>query len=234
MPEQTSDQMPCARDDMSRNSVPSIEFREIAFRFEGRTILENFNLHVKPGEKIAFTGPSGCGKSSLLRAVMGFILPFQGSVEIAGEPVDSDNIWYWRHRISWVPQDPESGLLSTRSWLEEPLQYRANSHLSSPDYIDKATDLFDRLGLNRDLLDKKASDLSGGERQRTALVSALLLERPVLLLDEPTSSLDKRSVELTYRLLEDLEGRTIIMVSHDVRRVSYFADRVIGFNDDGG
>lgn len=159
------------------------------------------DLHVQPGECITISGRSGAGKSVLLRAIAD-LDPHEGEVRLQGRACSSMPAPQWRRQVTYVAA--ESG------WWHETVR----PHF--PDTMDFAGE-FPKLGLKASVADMPVHRLSTGERQRLALLRALCLESKVLLLDEPTSSLDPESVERVEKLLQErlAAGTAIIMITHD-------------------
>jgi putative ABC transport system ATP-binding protein len=189
-----------------------IEIRDLTVRFGPRCLFDGLSIRLAPGEKATVTGRSGSGKTTLLRCVLGFVVPDQGTIRIEGEPLTPRSVWRLRTRLAYVAQEPDLGEGTVRDVLERPFAYHVNAHLR--DNLARTDELFARFLLPRSLLDDEIATLSGGEKQRVALVSALLLERRILLLDEASSALDKTS-EAAIR--DDLSARadlTVLSVSH--------------------
>ncbi|MFF7363919.1 thiol reductant ABC exporter subunit CydD [Streptomyces sp. NPDC008125] len=186
------------------------------------------SLVVAPGETVALVGPSGAGKSTLLDVVLGFTAPDEGTVRVGGVDLATVSPERWRERIAWVPQRP---VLFAGTVAE-------NVRLARPDADDAAVEAALRdAGAHgfvtalpegeRTLLGEDGAGLSAGQRQRLALARAFLADRPVLLLDEPTASLDGGTeagiVEAVRRLAE---GRTVLLVAHRPALLP-LADRVV-------
>jgi len=203
--------------------LPAIAIKNLTVAFQGKKILKDFSLNISAGERVVVTGESGLGKSTLLRCILGFV-PCQGEISVQGIPLSSQTIWEIRHRLAFVPQEPELGEGILREWLERPFTFRANTHLKGN--LKQLQDFLDRFHLPSGLLDKAISTLSGGEKQRMALIAALLLERKILLMDEPTSALDATNSERVGAYLQSLENTTILSVSHDGALLNLF-DRAI-------
>jgi len=196
-----------------RKDTPCIEMEDVTVRFDGKTVLEKFSLLVARGEKVVLTGPSGRGKSTVLRSILGFVVPESGTIRILGQPLSPGAIWRLRTMIGYVPQEPDLGSGSVRHWLERPFSYRANKELKKN--LAKLPEMFHQFLLPLDLLEKDVETLSGGEKQRVAIVLALLLQRPILLLDEPTSALDEASRRKLTELLCSSSDLTVLIVSHE-------------------
>jgi ABC-type lipoprotein export system ATPase subunit len=130
--------------------------------------------------------------------------------------VTPSSVWALRRKIAWVAQEPELGNGRALEVLERPFQYRSNRERAGN--LKRTAELAGALGLDEGLLHQPVRELSGGEKQRVAILSALLLERPVLLLDEAASALDPESRDAAAELLRSLVGTTILSVSHNVEK----------------
>ncbi|MGW2278327.1 thiol reductant ABC exporter subunit CydD [Streptomyces sp. NPDC001770] len=207
-----------------------IELSGVTVRHPGRTEPSpaGASLVVAPGETVALVGPSGAGKSTLLDVVLGFTAPDEGTVRVGGVDLATLSPERWRERIAWVPQRPA---LFAGTVAE-------NVRLARPDADDAAvTAALREAGAHgfvsalpegeRTLLGEDGAGLSAGQRQRLALARAFLADRPVLLLDEPTASLDGGTeagiVDAVRRLAE---GRTVLLVAHRPALLP-LADRVV-------
>ena len=184
-------------------------------------------LRVAAGEVVALAGPSGSGKSTLIGVLLGFITPDAGRVvieEAAGERhLDRLDVRTWRDRVAWVPQDPvlQHGTVES------------NIRLGRPDAPREAVEraawraALHEVELGR-LVGEGGSGLSAGQRRRVAVARALVTERPVLLLDEPTAGLDAAAEALVLASIRELarDGRLVLMVAHRPA-VLDAADRVV-------
>ena len=208
-----------------------LELDRVGVRFDGKRVLDDFTVRLTPGEKVALAGDSGAGKSTILSCVLGFVQPETGSVRIGGESLTSRSVWPLRAQIAYVPQEPQLGAGLTREAILRPLGYQINRHIQpKPDRLARLCETF---LLDVGLLDKSATKLSGGEKQRAAIVSALLLERPLLLLDEITSALDERSRDAVLAYLRERDDLTLLAVSHDKEFLAW-TDRVIALRKCAG
>lgn len=190
----------------------NISIDNLTLDYDGHTLFEDISFEVHSGQKVCISGPSGCGKSSLLRAMLGFVRPQQGTITIDNQPINNKTVWSLRHHIGYITQEPDLGSLSVLERISQPFDYKANAHLQWQ--IAAVHECFDRFNLPHKLLSKQTTDLSGGEKQRIAIIIALLLDRPLLLMDEPTSALDKESKQILKTILTELQ-KTIIFISHE-------------------
>ena len=203
---------------------PAIRIDKLTVRFGEQPVLERFSLGLDTGAKATLTGRSGSGKSTVLRCIMGFVVPDAGAVHIEGERLTGESVWRLRAKLAYVAQEPDIGAGTVREVLERPFGYRANAHLE--DNLAQAPALFERFLLPQALLDKDVTALSGGEKQRVAVISCLLLDRRIVLLDEASSALDDAAAEAVAGYFRSRENLTVLSVSHD-RRGFYFSDHTI-------
>ncbi|MBN1919462.1 MAG: ATP-binding cassette domain-containing protein [Verrucomicrobia bacterium] len=190
----------------------TIHIEDLTVRFGDKTVLDRFSLRMRAGEKATLTGRSGCGKTTVLRCLLGFVLPDAGTIRIESEELTARSVWRVRTKLAYVAQEPDLGEGTVRDVLERPFDYHANAHLR--DNLARTGELFRRFLLPRGLLDEDITDLSGGEKQRVAIVSAMLLDRRILLLDEASSALDKTSEQAIADTLRERADLTVLSVSH--------------------
>lgn len=202
----------------------ALEAKNVEIRFGGQVVLQGFSLSLEPGDKALLTGPSGCGKSTVLRCFLGFVVPDAGSVSIDGLELTADTVWRLRQHVAYVGQEPDLGTGTAAQAIERPFHYRANAGLKRN--LDRIPGLFERFRLGRDLLQKDVGSLSGGEKQRIALVSAILLDRKIFLLDEVTSALDKVSKQAVADYFRERDDAAALIVAHDPEVFS-FVRRII-------
>jgi len=188
-----------------------IKFEDITLSFGEKTILNNFSLNIEEGEKVLLNAPSGKGKSSLIKLLMGFIKPQQGSIYYKGKKLTRDNIDSIRKNITWVNQDITLRKLRVDELLEEVKGFSSNKDIN---FYGRLDGLLEEFNLSRELLEKNIDKLSGGERQRLGLIIAILIDREVFLLDEVTSSLD---ITMKKKVEEWIisTNKTVILISHD-------------------
>lgn len=189
-----------------------IKYDRVSFKVKGKTIVRNFSLDVKIGEKIVLTGPSGSGKSTILKLLIGAIIPTSGIITFDGHQLDNITIPSIRQKTAYVGQEPILAANSVKEALMLPFTFKAHRN-SLPDK-KKIFGLLEKLSLNSDILNQNISKISGGEKQRIALVRAMLLNKKIFLLDETTSALDPESKAAVISLLLTSDF-TVLSISHD-------------------
>ena len=201
-----------------------IKFKQTTFEYNQSILLSEFNLDINKGEKVVLYGASGSGKSTLLHALLGFVHPQSGTIEINGAPLTEESVALLRKEIAWLPQEFSMPLETVQQAMLAPFEFKANAD-KKPQKATMVKHLLE-LGLEKETLEKRLVELSGGQRQRIMLATALLLQKPILLLDEPTSALDAASIELMIRYLKNQNEVTMLAVSHDAGFINAF-DRKI-------
>jgi ABC-type iron transport system FetAB ATPase subunit len=193
--------------------------QDLVLSYDGKIVLDGVDLEVREGEKATLTGPSGSGKSSVLSCILGFSKPDRGAVYIMGERMARGTVWKLRQQFAYVPQEPEFFPGRVIDLLERPFAFQANKLLGHN--RAKRDQLFKQFLLPSELLEKEIQTLSGGEKQRIALLSAILLERKIFLLDEAYSALDRETREIALDYFGNREELTMLSVSHDPERFSF-------------
>ncbi len=203
-----------------------LEARGLGRSHAGVWLLENINVRVQRGERLAVVGPSGAGKTLLLRALAMLDPLDTGTVCWMSQPVLPAAVPHFRSQAMYLHQKPALFDGSVLDNLQVPFQLKA--HHGRAFDRDRAVNLLAELGREASFLDKRQRDLSGGEGQIVALVRALQLAPTLLLLDEPTGALDRHTTLAAEALIdrwhaEDKNLRAVLWVSHDreqIERVS--------------
>ena len=193
---------------------------DLVVDFDGEPVIENLNFSVEKGESLAVIGPNGAGKTVLLRALLGMV-PYRGTIT-----------WAPGTRLGYVPQK-----IDADRHLPINVQNLLNAKAAILGVSKKDVNETIRIvGLGQKLLETPVGHLSGGQFQR-ALVAFALLGRPsMLILDEPTASIDKPGEEQIYELVHRLQEQydmTIILVSHDLSFVYRYSTKVLCLNKSG-
>ncbi len=205
-----------------------VDIKSLTLRYRGQSVpaLENINFNIERGEHVLVLGPSGCGKSTLLQIISG-VIP-----ELIPPDVLDGKIKLNYSHLGILLQNPKSQMISTT--VEGELAFCLENQGIPPHIIrEKINNAITRFGLEH-LRFRKSNSLSGGETQKVALISAILSEPELLLLDEPTSYLDFTATAELLDIIEELPKETaIIIVEHRWDIFIRYTERVIIFNDRG-
>ena len=209
----------------SAKDRPVIEIRDLWVNYDATVALKGVDLTVRKGDIFGIIGPNGGGKSTLLKAILGLVQPTRGSIKILGEPPERG-----RRHIGYVPQFAQFDREFPISVLDVVKMGRL-SKKARVSWYTKADTVIAQEALRSvgmlDLSEQHISELSGGQKQRVFIARALASEPEILLLDEPTASVDQNIKESIYDLLLRLKKRmSIVLVTHDIGVVSTFVNRV--------
>ena len=211
--------------------MPALECRSVHFAYsKGHDVLAGVRLNAGSGEILGIVGPNGAGKSTLIKILGGLLAPSSGDVLLEGQSVHAMAATIRARRIAYVPQDYH--LAFPFSVMEVVLSGRYPQGpariFESREDLAVARRVLKWTGLS-DLADRSFTDLSGGERQRATIAAALAQEPELILLDEPTSSLDVNHADTLMSLLDDLckrQGLTAVMAVHDLSLASAWCPRL--------
>ncbi|QKF49939.1 Toxin RTX-I translocation ATP-binding protein [Pseudomonas graminis] len=208
----------------------AMEFRNLEFTYPNQQnlALRNINLVIRPGEKVGIIGRSGSGKSSLAKLLVGLYQPDEGSLLVDGVDIRQIDVSEVRHNIGYVAQDIQllsgtlrDNLISGARYVDDEMVLQAAELAGVHEFASLHPQGYElQVG-------ERGQNLSGGQRQNVALARALLLDPPILLLDEPTSAMDNTGEErLKQRLHGVIEKKTVILVTHRASLLS-LVDRLI-------
>jgi len=208
---------------------PVIELDHVHFAFDGNLVLEDITLSVKEGDFLGVVGPNGSGKTTLLKIILGLLDPVRGKVRVFGQSPERS-----RHHVGYVPQHAELDASFPISVMDVVLIGRLGHapllgryRKSDRDAAEKAMKEAEIL----ELADRRFGTLSGGQKQRVLLARALVGNPELLLLDEPTASVDGSVEQDIYHLFKKLnETVTIVLVSHDIGFISAYVNKVACVN----
>ena len=212
------------------------ELERLTYRYERLTALDGLTFSVAEGKRVALLGANGSGKSTLLRILDGLYFPHSGAVRFRGEELTEERFaddafaFSFRKQVGLVFQNPDVQLFNPTVFDElafGPLQLR----WPKAQVKERVGETLDRLRISH-LKDRMPHRLSGGEKKRVALASVLVLDPAVLLLDEPTASLDPRSQSQLIDLLVEWGGgvKSVIIATHDLRDLEDIADQCFVFD----
>ncbi len=203
----------------------------ICIGYGEQLIIKNLNVEI-PNKKITtIIGPNGCGKSTLLKAITRIISPRDGTIILDGKSILKENTKLLARKMAFLPQSPEAVIGLTAGELVSygrfPYQ-KGFGNLAKKDYeiVDRALEVTG----TTEYKFRPVNSLSGGQRQRVWIAMALAQETDIIFLDEPTTYLDLAHQLEVLELLQRLnveQGRTIVMVLHDLNQAARFADHII-------
>jgi len=203
-----------------------IELEDVWAGYESDRVLEAVNFRMEAGDYVGLIGPNGGGKTTLVKVILGLIKPERGSVRVMGVSPEKG-----RQFIGYVPQiQQDDKAFPIKVWdvvsmgrLKPDLLHNLSLKDADKKIVERSLRQMDIL----DLAKRSINELSGGQRQRVTIARALATEPKILLLDEPTSSVDSRSSSQLYDLLADLnQSISILLISHDLTAISTYVKTI--------
>ncbi len=209
------------------------DLENVSFDYDGIPALTNLTLQIEAGQQVALLGANGSGKSTLLRLLDALYFPSTGSITFNGEELSherlrQDDVSYaFRRRVALVFQNPDVQLFNP-SVFDEVAYGPLQMEWPASQVRDRVNHTLDFMGIAH-LRDRSPHRLSGGEKKRVALASAIVLDPDVLLLDEPTATLDPRSQSQVIDLLQEWRStsKTVITATHQLDIVDDIAQSVV-------
>jgi zinc transport system ATP-binding protein len=206
-----------------------VEIKDVWFAYNGQTVLEDVSLNIQPGDFIAMIGPNGGGKTTLLKLMLGLLKPDKGSIRILGDATEKAS-----HHLGYVSQDVYINRSFPITAIDVVLMGKLAPNKrwgrNSTKNRQEALNALKRMEIEA-FAHSKIGELSGGQRQRLFIARALVTRPKVLLLDEPTASIDAKGQAEFYRLLKELnEDIPILVVSHDLVAISTYVKSVACVN----
>lgn len=206
-----------------------LEFRNLSYRWpEQAGGIEDLNLVLEPGERVAIVGPSGAGKSTLMNLALGFIEADQGELIADGQPLSRVAAASWRKHLAWVPQSPHLFHASVADNIALGAKDASQQQILDAAHAAHCLEFIDALPQGMDtLIGEGGQGLSGGQRQRIALARAFLRRARLVLLDEPSANLDLASEMLIQQSVDELARQcTLIVIAHRLHTIRS-ADRIL-------
>ena len=210
--------------------MSALVLERLSVELGGKLVLDGVDAEIERGEWVALIGPNGAGKSTLLRAVVGLV-PYEGGVAVDGREVARLRRRELARRLAFVPQAP---LLPPGMLVHEYVLLGRTPHIGAFGYegkhdLDAVRRALERLDLAA-LAERQLRTLSGGEQQRAVLARALAQDAPLLLLDEPTASLDLGRQQQVLELVSGIREHgelTVLCAMHDLTLAGQYADRLL-------
>ena len=201
-----------------------LEFSNVSFSNDGKSILKNLNIHIESGDYISIVGPSGSGKSTFLKLCNNLISPSEGNISFNNKNISEYNPIELRKEIAYCFQMPHLFGNTVMDNLSFPFKIR-NKKVD----MDRIKYLFSLFSMDEEFIDEKVLNLSGGEKQRIALMRTLMFTPQVLLLDEVTSALDSENTLIVENIINKLnnEGSTILWVTHNEEQSTKYANKLL-------
>ena len=215
-----------------RETETAIAVQDLLVAYDGKVALSNVRLQIRPGTITALVGPNGGGKSTLFKAIMGFLTPSRGTVQIEGESVQSAQK---KNRVAYVPQSEEIDWNFPVSVQEVVMmgRYGYMNILRIPSAHDRQVvdESLARVEMAQ-FRDRQIGALSGGQRKRVFLARALAQQGNIMLLDEPFTGVDAKTEHAIIDLLIALrtQGSTMLVSTHDLNSIPRFCDQVVMLN----
>jgi energy-coupling factor transport system ATP-binding protein len=214
-----------------------IQFKDVSYAYRGLKVnydaIGHINLDIKAkGEFIAIVGHTGSGKSTLVQHMNALLLPSSGIVTVFGQdlpPKKKEKINHLRQKVGLVFQFPEYQLFE-ENIIKDIMFGPKNFKSTEAEALEKAKRAAQTVGIDESLYEQSPFRISGGQMRRVAVAGILAMEPEILVLDEPTRGLDpkgRRDLMSIFKKIHDEEGKTIILISHDMDLVSEYAKRVL-------
>lgn len=214
---------------------PLLEAHRIGRRIPGtdKWLLRDVNLRLDPGTRLGIVGPSGAGKSLLVRALALLDPLDEGSIDWRGAPAGEKGIAHYRRQVMYLHQRPTLFEGDVEANLRQPFALKIHAKSRFDEQL--VSELLRKVGRHHSFLQKSATELSGGERQLVALIRAIQLNPSVLLLDEPTASLDAETTHAAEQLLEqwfaDFGGdHALVQITHDRAQVERVSKQILALD----
>jgi len=208
---------------------PIVEIKDVSFAYNGETVLQDVNFTIRPGNFVAMIGPNGGGKTTLLKMMLGLLKPDRGTVRVMGQSASqaAPDLGYVRQDVHVNSNFPITAIDVV---LMGKLDRRKRWNCRSVANRREAMSALERLEMAAHA-EKRIGELSGGQRQRVFIARALVTSPKLLLLDEPTASIDTKGQAEFFAMLKDLnKDVTILVVSHDLLAISRYVKSVACVN----
>lgn len=214
-----------------REETAVLELRQVSFSYdlEETPALQNVNLTIRRGWKVALMGANGSGKSTLFLCMNGIHRPDQGTIFFHGKPVEytKKGLLELRSKVGIVFQDPDSQLFSANVTQEISFGI-LNLGVEEPQARAEVEKVIERLGITP-FQDRPTHALSGGQKKRVSIADILVMHPEVVILDEPAAALDPKHTKIVNAYVDQLvaEGITVLIATHDMEYACTWADEIV-------
>lgn len=217
---------------MSDSGAILLEAEQLGCSLEGRLLWQQVSFRLKPGDRLGIAGPTGSGKTVLMRTLAGLTPLQEGRILLLGRKLSDWPMPDFRSHVVYLAQRPSLPEGTVQAALEAPFRFRVHRHQPFPG--ERLALYLEVLELEHDFLARRTDTLSGGESQLAAALRALLVSPRVLLLDEPTASLDAAAASRLEALVNhwrgDADRRAYLWTSHDGAQLQRMSDHILGLD----
>ena len=208
-----------------------LQVKNLCFSYDEKPVLQQINVTICRGERIAVMGSNGAGKSTFFLNLNGVLQPDSGELLLEGKTLKKKDFKKLHRRVGFVFQDADSQIIASNVKAEISFG-PMNLGLSKEEVRNRVAAAIEYMGLSR-LADRAPQYLSGGEKKRVSIADILAMETEVLIFDEPMAALDPVNTQNVESILKRLheDGKTLLIATHDVDFAYRYADRILVFSD---
>lgn len=210
-----------------------LQVKNLCFSYDEKPVLQQINVTICRGERIAVMGSNGAGKSTFFLNLNGVLQPDSGEILLEGKTLKKKDFKELHRRVGFVFQDADSQIIASNVKAEISFG-PMNLGLSKEEVRNRVAAAIEYMGLSR-LADRAPQYLSGGEKKRVSIADILAMETEVLIFDEPMAALDPVNTQNVESILKRLhgDGKTLLIATHDVDFAYRYADRILVFSEGG-
>ena len=190
-----------------------IELKNVCFNYKDEIIFDNFSQVIETNKITTIKGQSGKGKTTLLNILAGFEIPHSGTIFFDKIEINHLTISNLRKQIAWLPQNFNITVDNVKELFYSVFNLKINK--KNKPSLEQINEIFSKIGLEKEIINKKIDEISGGQKQRIILASLLLSNKKYVILDEPSSALDELSTKKILQEFKIKKNTTVIISSHD-------------------